>query len=228
MQLPSLSSGLATFTIIWSGQLASLLGTGLTRFALLLWLYEQTGQATSIALLGFFSFGASVLTSPFAGVLVDRLDRRWVLIGADTGAGLMTLLLFVLHSLDGLQVWHLYLASALTGVFEAFQIPAFTAATTMLVPKSQYARASGMRSLGESIGEIGAPLLAGTLLALIGLGGVMLMTSPPFSLPSQPCCGFAFRVRQQRLSQCMRRAAPGAISAGAFATSTSVPASLAY
>ncbi len=180
MQLPSLSSGLATFTIIWSGQLASLLGTGLTRFALLLWLYEQTGRATSIALLGFFSFGASVITSPFAGVLVDRLDRRWVLIGADTGAGLMTLLLFVLHTFGGLQVWHLYLASALTGVFEAFQIPAFTAATTMLVPKSQYARASGMRSLGESIADIGAPLLAGSLLALIGLRGVMLIDIATF------------------------------------------------
>lgn len=180
MKLPSLSSGFTTFSIIWSGQLASLLGTGLTRFALLLWLYEQTGQATSIALLGFFSFGASVLTSPFAGVLVDRLDRRWVLIWADTGAGLMTLFLFALHTLDGLQVWHLYLVSALTGAFEAFQIPAFTAATTMLVPKSQYARASGMRSLGTSIGEIGAPLLAGSLLALIGLGGIMLIDIATF------------------------------------------------
>src|SRR5688572_31985259 len=111
----SLSSGFAIFTIIWSGQFASLLGTGLTRFALLLWLYEQTAHATSIALLGFFAFGASVIASPFAGVIVDRFDRRWVLISADTGAGLMTLLLFVLPSLGTLQVWHLYLTSALTG-----------------------------------------------------------------------------------------------------------------
>lgn len=72
MKRPSLSSGFATFTVIWSGQLASLLGTGLTRFALLLWIYEQTGHATSIALLGFFSFGATVIVSPFAGVVVDR------------------------------------------------------------------------------------------------------------------------------------------------------------
>ncbi len=180
MNRPSLASGFTTFTVIWSGQLASLLGTGLTRFALLLWLYEQTGDATSIALLGFFSFGASVMISPFAGVVVDRLDRRWVLIGADTGAGLITLLLFALYSTGSLEVWHLYLTSALIGVFEAFQLPAFTAATTMLVPKSQYARASGMRSLSTSLGEMGAPLLAGMLLAFIGLGGVMLIDIATF------------------------------------------------
>jgi MFS transporter, DHA3 family, macrolide efflux protein len=180
MKRPALSSGFATFAVIWAGQLASLLGTGLTRFALLLWLYEQTGQATSMALLGFFSFGASVVASPFAGVLVDRLDRRWVLIGADTGAGLMTLLLFALDRADSLQVWHLYGTAALTGVFEAFQLPAFTAATTTLVPKSQYARVSGMRSLSMSMGDIGAPLLAGTLLAVVGLAGVLLIDIATF------------------------------------------------
>ncbi len=180
MRRLALSSGFATFTVIWSGQLASLLGTGLTRFALLLWLYEQTGRATSIALLGFFSFGATVVVSPFAGVIADRLDRRWVLIGADTGAGCMTAFLLMLYSAGGLQVWHLYLASALTGVFEAFQLPAFTAATTMLVPKSAYARVSGMRSLSTSIGEIGAPLLAGTLLSLVGLPGVLLIDLATF------------------------------------------------
>lgn len=175
MKRPTLSDGFATFTVIWSGQLVSLLGTGLTRFALILWLYDQTGQATSIALLGFFSFGATVVVSPFAGVVVDRFDRRWVLIGADTGAGLMTCLLLLLYSTGNFQGWHIYLTAALTGVFEAFQLPAFTAATTMLVPKSAYTRVSGMRSLSTSIAEIGAPLLAGTLLSVIGLAGVMVI-----------------------------------------------------
>ncbi|PON17431.1 MFS transporter [Candidatus Entotheonella serta] len=124
---------------------------------------------------GIFSFGATVVVSPFAGVVVDRFDRRWVLIGADTGAGLMTCLLLLLYSTSNLQGWHLYLTAALTGVFEAFQLPAFTAATTMLVPKSAYTRVSGMRSLNTSIAEIGAPLLDGTLLSVIGLAGVMVI-----------------------------------------------------
>ena len=78
------------FTIIWFGQLVSLLGTAMTRFALLIWAYEQTGQATTLALLGFFSFGLDILLSPIAGVWVDRWDRRLVLLFADLGAGLMT------------------------------------------------------------------------------------------------------------------------------------------
>ncbi|ETW99498.1 MAG: hypothetical protein ETSY1_14855 [Candidatus Entotheonella factor] len=67
MKRPSFSNGFATFTVIWSGQLASLLGTGLTRFALILWLYEQTGQATSIALLGFFRSGLRCSSAPLPG-----------------------------------------------------------------------------------------------------------------------------------------------------------------
>ena len=168
-------SGMSTFTIIWFGQLVSLLGTAMTRFALLIWIYDQTGQATSLALLGFFSFGASVLVSPLAGIIVDRLDRRWVLMGADLGAGLMTVALLILYSTGHLQVWHLYLTSALTGAFEAFQIPAYAAATTLLVPKAHYARASGMRSLAESAANVLAPFTAGLLLSVVALSGVMLI-----------------------------------------------------
>jgi MFS family permease len=168
-------SGMSTFTIIWFGQLVSLLGTAMTRFALLIWIYDQTGQATSLALLGFFSFGASVLVSPLAGVIIDRLDRRWVLMSVDLGAGLMTVALLVLYSTGSLQVWHLYLTSAFTGAFEAFQIPAYAAATTLLVPKAHYTRASGMRSLAESGADVLAPFTAGLLLSVVALSGIMLL-----------------------------------------------------
>lgn len=166
---------LSTFTVIWFGQLVSLLGTAMTRFALLIWIYDQTGQATALALLGFFAFGANVVMSPIAGVLVDRLDRRWVMIGADLGAGFMTIILLGLYLADGLQVWHIYVAEALAGAFEAFQIPAYTAATTMIVPKIHYARASGMRSMAESASKVLAPFTAGLLLTAVTLSGVMLI-----------------------------------------------------
>jgi MFS family permease len=77
-----------TFIIIWFGQLISVLGTGMTRFALLIWVYQQTGKATTVALLGFFTFVPYILISPSAGVLIDRFDRRWIMIMSDTGAGL--------------------------------------------------------------------------------------------------------------------------------------------
>ena len=152
----------------------------MTRFALLIWAYEQTGQATTLALLGFFSFGLDVLLSPIAGVLVDRWNRRLVLLFADLGAGLMTVTILILYMADNLQIWHLYMVQALTGGFAAFQAPAYTAATTMLVPKSQYTRTSGMRSLASSVSQVLAPVFAGVMLRLINIGGVMLVDIATF------------------------------------------------
>ncbi len=172
--------GMRKFTLIWLGQMVSLFGTATTRFALLTWAYEQTGQATSLALLGFFSYSLYILLSPMAGVIVDRLDRRLVLIVSDLGAGTMTAILLLLYSSGQLQVWHLYLAEALTGAFEAFQLPAYAAATTMLLPKEHYGRASGMRSLSYSASQVVAPAFAGIALNAIGLGGIMLIDVATF------------------------------------------------
>lgn len=164
-----------TFTIIWFGQFASLIGTAMTRFALLIWAYDQTGSATAVALLGFFSYAPYVLASPLAGDWVDRLDRRLVMVAADTGAALMTLTLLLLYAAGALQIWHLFAAQAFSGVFDAFQLPAYTAATTTLLPRRQYARASGMRSLADAGAQVLAPILAGLLLALVDIHGVMLI-----------------------------------------------------
>lgn len=166
-------NGMKTFTIIWFGQFVSLVGTSMTRFALLIWLFEETNRATDVALLGFFAFVPYVLASPIAGVWVDRLDRRKIMILADLGAGIMTIGLLILFSTNQLQTWHLFLAEALTGVFEAFQIPAYIASTTMLISKKHYARAGGMRSLASSASQITGPILGGALLGFIGLQGVM-------------------------------------------------------
>lgn len=167
--------GLQTFFVIWFGQLISLLGTSMTRFGLITWAYQQTEQATTLALLGFFSFILYVLVSPVAGVLVDRWDRRWVMIGADLGAGLMTVGILVLHVSGGLEIWHLYIAEALTGAFEAFQLPAYRAATTLIVPKKHYGRANGFRALASDSARVFAPFLAGLVLVGFDLKGVLLI-----------------------------------------------------
>ena len=172
--------GMRTFLIIWGGQLVSLLGTGMTRFALLIWAWQQTGEATTLALLGFFSYGPYVLISPLAGVVVDRLDRRLVMLFADLCAGLMTIGLLLLFTAGDLRIWHLFLAQSLTSVFEAFQIPAYSAATTMLVPREQYDRISGMYSLAQSASTVLAPIFAGALLVLIDINGVMLVDVATF------------------------------------------------
>lgn len=168
------------FTIIWLGQLVSMVGTAMTRFALLIWAYQQTGEATTLALLGFFSFAPFVLISPIAGVVVDRLDRRLIMIAADLGAGSMTIALLVLCATKQLQLWHLYAAMGIAGAFEAFQLPAYTAATTAIVSKAHYVRTSGMRSLAESAAQVLAPMLAGLVLLWVKIEGVLLVDVATF------------------------------------------------
>jgi MFS family permease len=161
------------FTIVWIGQVISLLGTGMTRFALTIWAWEVTGSATALALVGFFSFGPIVLLSPVAGALVDRWNRKLVMMFSDLAAGLSTIAILLLFATNHLQIWHLYVAGAFAGAFESFQFPAYSAAVTMMLPKEQYARASGMLSLAGSASGIFAPMLAGVLLGVIGIAGIM-------------------------------------------------------
>lgn len=169
----SIAPGMRTFVTIWAGQLVSLLGTGMTRFALLIWAYQQTGAATTVALLGFFSFIPFILISPLAGMVVDRIDRRLVMLFSDLAAGLITIGLLILYLGGDLAIWHLYAAGLLTGTFEAFQGPAYSAATTLLVAPKDFSRVNGLRTLAESASQVLAPLMAGALLVWIGLAGVI-------------------------------------------------------
>jgi MFS family permease len=132
-------NGFNVFLIIWAGQFVSTLGTGMTRFVLLIWAYQETGSATTLALLGFFAWLPYVIISPFAGVWVDRLDRRWVLILSDLGSGCMTLLLGFFFWQGELAIWHIYLLEGMTAVFDAFQAPA----STLSPPSSSKKRITG-------------------------------------------------------------------------------------
>ncbi|HPH95046.1 MAG TPA: MFS transporter [Anaerolineaceae bacterium] len=167
------TTGKNAFNILWAGQAVSLLGTGLTRFAVMIWAYQVEGSATALALLGFFACITFVVVSPFAGVLVDRWDRRKVMFLADLGAGVMTGMLLLLNLSDRLELWHLYLAEGLAGAFEAFQEPAFSAAISLLVPKEEYTRSNGLLGLGKSAARVLAPAFSGLLMQAGGLNSVM-------------------------------------------------------
>ncbi len=170
------------FNVLWAGQSISLLGTGMTRFAVMIWAFDQNGKATTLALLGFFACITYVLASPFAGVFVDRWDRRKVMFLADLGAGLMTAGLLALFLLGKMQIWHLYLVEGIAGACEAFQEPAFSAAISLLVPKERYTRANGLIGLGKSAARVLAPAFAGTVQARIGLSAVMVVDLCTLSL----------------------------------------------
>lgn len=168
-------SGTSAFIMIWLGQVVSMLGTSMSRFALMIWVWDQTGQATSMVLIGVFSSIPSLLLQLLAGALVDRWNRRLVMMVTDTIAGLSTVAILLLYQAGSLQLWHLYVAAAIAGGLGTFQYLAYSTAITTMLPKSQYARAGGMVSLGQYASHIGAPILAGILLARIGIAGVLLI-----------------------------------------------------
>ena len=163
------------FTIVWLGQILSLLGTSMTNFDLTIWAFEQTGQATSLAMIAFFYVAPLVVLSPVAGAIVDRSNRKLMMMVSDLAAGLTTLLVLALYSTGSLEIWHLFVTSAITGAFQTFQWPAFSAAITLMLPKQQYGRANGLVELAGSTSGIFAPLLAGALLAFVGLTGILLI-----------------------------------------------------
>lgn len=166
-------SGMLGFSVIWFGQLVSLTGSGMTVFALTLWAWQATGSATALALMSFFFMGPTVLMSPIAGVLVDRWSRKFVMILTDAVSGIATLAVLLLYLSGQLQIWHLYAVAAVVGAFQAFQWPAYSATISVMVDKKHYGRANGMMSLAEAGSAIAAPILAGFLIGLIGIAGVM-------------------------------------------------------
>lgn len=175
--MPHTSSppGMRVFIMIWVGQFISLLGTGITRFAITLWAWEVTGQASALSFAAFFGVLPLMLMSPIAGALVDRWNRKLVIMLSDLGAAGATLLLFVLITSGNLEIWHIYLAAFIAGIFESFQFPAFSAAITTIVDKKQYARAGAMMGIAETTSGIFAPILGTAFYATIRLDGIFLI-----------------------------------------------------
>jgi hypothetical protein len=169
-----------SFLVIWAGQLVSSLGSGLTGFAIPVVVFQKTGSAEQFSLLLFAWMLPSLLLSPVAGTLVDRWDRRRVLIAADTGSAVMTLMLAGLVLSGRFELWYLFLATVLASLISAFQEPAFTASIAALVPRRHYARAVGLVQLLGPMSMIIAPLLGGALVVTIGLGGIMVIDTVTF------------------------------------------------
>ena len=171
-----------TFFVVWAGQLVSLIGTNLTGFGLSIYVFQQTGSVTQLATVMLASQLPQILITPFAGALVDRWDRRMAMILADAGAGVGTIVLVVLYATDSLALWNIAIAVAISGLFQAFQWPAYSAAMAVLVPKEQFGRASGLVQMAEAIGQLGGPILAGFAIAFSGIGVVFAIDVVTFSV----------------------------------------------
>ncbi|HEX9840789.1 MAG TPA: MFS transporter [Anaerolineales bacterium] len=167
-------TGLFGFTIVWIGQTISVLASSMSQFALTIYVFKETESATALGLMQVFFITPFLLISPIAGVLVDRHNRKLMMMVSDLGAGIATLGILVFQALGILEFWHLYFTSVIYGLGMAFQWPAYSAAISTMVPKEQLGRANGMMSLIEAGPGVIAPILAGALLPLIGLTGILL------------------------------------------------------
>jgi amino acid adenylation domain-containing protein len=213
-------SGFAGFTTLWFGQVLSALGTRMTNFAVSIWVWQQTGSATDLAMLLLFAFGATVILSPIAGALVDRWDRRLTLALSDAGAAVATAVLLILFLTGSVEVWHIYVVNFVVGAFLAFQVPAYSSTITLMMSKGSYARANAMMFAVRSAPVIFAPGLAAAVLSItsiqvvlaadvvscaLGILAVLVVSMPRPSAPGvvelpslwQDCL-YGFRYMRQR------------------------------
>lgn len=166
-------TGMLAFLFIWIGQLVSVLASSMSHFGLTIWMYQQTESATAMGLMQVFFITPFLIMSPFAGVMVDRYNRKLMMMVSDLAAIIATGGIFILYALGMLEFWHLYIAAVLNGIGNTFQWPAYSAAISTMIPKEQLGRANGLMSLMEAGPGVVAPLLAGALLPFIGLTGLL-------------------------------------------------------
>jgi len=169
------SKSLQTFFIIWGGQLVSTIGSNMTSFAIAIWAWELTGKATPLSLILFFTHTPTVIAACFAGVLVDSWNRKQLMIVGDTIAALSTIAILLLLLNNNLQIWHLYVTTAINGLFGYFQTLAYSASMSTIVPKQHYARCSAMSSLKIASAVIISPAFAAAFYPTIGLKGILIV-----------------------------------------------------
>lgn len=171
--------GFTIFTILVFSQVISLVGSGLSDFALAFWVLEDVvgGSSTLLvfSMIFFFVYFPGMLVSPFAGTMIDQRNKKAILISSNCIAAVATIFTLIMVLLGSLQVWHIYLAASIKSIAAAFQIPAFQACITLLVKKDDYGKAYGLAQMGESFHRVVSPVIAGSLFSVISIHGIIMI-----------------------------------------------------
>ena len=165
---------LRSFLLLWSSQTVSELGTAMTEYALIIWVYGKQGTASSITILTLCSFMPTILFRFLGGALADRWNKKRIMLFADLFAAGGSAVILALFSFSALEIWHLYVINVILSLMNAVQAPASFVAAGLLVPAKHYARISGLQSLSRSIVSILAPALGSILLTAGGLKTVLI------------------------------------------------------
>ena len=162
-----------TFFPVWVGQAFSLLGSELVQFSLIWYLTEKTGSASVLAAASFVALLPRVFLSPISGALIDRWNRQKVMIYADALIAAATMILAGIFWLEYIQVWHIYVILFIRALGSGFHWPAMQASTSLMVPKDQLAKISGMNQTLRGAMGIVAPLLAALMLEIFPIYGIL-------------------------------------------------------
>lgn len=171
-----------TFITVWTGQVASQVGSAMTGFALGIFVYQLSGSVTQLAIVLLAANLPAILAAPIAGVWVDRIDRRIVMVVADSVAGLGSLILLLFAWQDNLTFWPVLVVAAFGSLAGAFQEPAYRASVVTLVPKENLGRANGLIEMGPALGTLFAPAIAGALILSTGIEVILLIDLVTFAI----------------------------------------------
>ncbi|WP_394836378.1 MFS transporter [Pendulispora rubella] len=177
-------SGLKAFSVIWSGQLVSSVGSALTAFGLGIWVYQNTGSVTSFGAVMLVAMLPKIAAFLVAGMVVDHYHPRWVMIVSDTCAAFGTLVLAALVARNSLELWHVYLLVAFTATCNAFYLPANGSMTAQMVPKKDLQRANGMAQLTQAASELAPPVLGSLIMSRWGLTWIIVVDVASFIFAS--------------------------------------------
>ena len=162
-----------SYLLLWFTQLVSGLGSAMTAYALVIWSYTQAGSALRTALLMVCSYAPYVICSIFAGALSDRWDKKKTMLVCDALAALSSLIVLVLLKNEVLQIWHLYIVNAVSGLMNTFQQPASEVTTSVLLKREYYQKVGGLRYLSNAVNSILTPIITTAIMGLWGIGTVI-------------------------------------------------------
>jgi len=164
-----------TFAIIWTGQFMSLLSSAGVNFAIIIWLSLETGSAEVLAFAAIATFIPQALIGPFAGVYIDRWDRKATMIAADGFIALCTLAMSLLFYLGYFELVLVYVLLALRSIGSAFHMPAMQASVPLLAPASELLRIAGINQVIQSVSNIAGPALGALAIGLMDIQHVLLL-----------------------------------------------------
>ena len=163
------------FMVVFAGQAFSLFGSRLVQFALVWWITETTGLASTLAFASIVAMLPQVLLGPFAGALVDRWNRKTVMMVSDSFIALVVVALAFLYGTGAIRLWHVFLAMFTRSLGGAFQWPAMQATTTMMVDKESLSRVAGMNQSLNGLAAIVAPPLGAFLMEVMPIQTILLI-----------------------------------------------------